>query len=119
MCRSNRHSTLFHHDLVGSGNLRNLARTKLAVIDVGSTSSSNPRRLRRSIDGNEDHVGSLDFGVDVSGEKEILASTCLDYLKEAWLVNRELISVPSINLVLGDITHANTDLQTNALTSVS
>lgn len=88
----------------------NLTGTEFAVLDVGGTSSSNTCGLSWGVDRNKDDISLFDLSIDISGKEKILSPASLNDLKKTWLVNRKVITIPSINLLLRDISNANTDL---------
>jgi hypothetical protein len=107
---SYRDSAFLNDNLACGGNLSNLAGTKFTVLDVCGTSSSNTCGLSWGVDRNKDDISPFDLSIDISGKEKILPPASLNDFKQTRLVNRKVITVPSINLLLGDISDANTDL---------
>ena len=101
---------LLHDDLVGGGNLGNLTGAELAVLDVGGTSGADALRLGRGVDGDEDDVGLVDLVVDVGREEQVATAALLNDLGQTGLVDGQIVAVPGIDLLLGKIHDANTDL---------
>ena len=84
--------------------------TKLAILDVGSTPGSNSLGFSGSVDGDENNICRLDFGINVSGEEKIPSTRALYDVKETRLVNGQVVSVPCINLLLIEIDDAYANL---------
>ena len=101
---------LLHDDLVGRRDLGNFPGAQLAVLDVGGPSGADALRLGRGVDGDEYDVGLDDLGVDVGGKEQVAAAALLDDLGKARLVDGQIVAVPGIDLFLGQVYDADTNL---------
>ena len=117
--RAHRDRTLLDDDLVALGDLGNGTSTQLAILNVGRTTSTDTLGLGGRVDTDEDNVGTLDLVGQVGREEEVLVAAALHDLQEARLVDGQVIGVPSINLLLGDVDNGNADLKGDVLARFS
>mmetsp|Transcript_10884 Transcript_10884/g.21739 ORF Transcript_10884/g.21739 Transcript_10884/m.21739 type:complete len:484 (+) Transcript_10884:310-1761(+) len=103
---------LLHDDLALGGHLGDVAGRELAVFDVGRPPGPDAVELGGGVDGDEDHVRVLHHLVHVGGEKKVLVARLLHHRVEARLVDREVIAIPSVNLLLGEVQHRHLDVGT-------
>lgn len=108
---TNGDGTLFDDDLVGGGDLCNMTSAELTIFDICGPTSTNSLSLGGSVDGNKDDISVLDFLVKVGREEKISTTTFLDDIEQFGLVNWELVSVPSIDLLLGNIDDGDLNLR--------
>lgn len=101
---------LLHHNLVGGGNLGNLTSAELAVFDVRGTAGSDALGLGRGVDGDENDVGIVNLGVNVGREKQVATAALLNDLGQTGLIDGQIVAVPGIDLLLGKVHDADTDL---------
>jgi hypothetical protein len=67
------------------------------------------RELCGRVDGDEDDVGRGDLSVNVIGEEEVLAPGLHHHLLQARLVDGELVRVPGLDLLHGNVHHRHAD----------
>ena len=56
------------------------------------------------------NVGLVDLGVNVGGKEQVATAALLDDLGKARLVDGQIIAVPGIDLLLGQVNDADSDL---------
>ena len=110
LCRTNGHRALLHNNLARFRNFRNFSRTKLAILHVGRTPGTNTHGFGGGVDGNEDNVGVFDFGINVGGEEKVAATALFDDGGQAGFIDGKGGGVPSVDLFLGEIDYADTNL---------
>lgn len=67
------------------------------------------RELCGRVDGDEDDVGRGDLRVNVIGEEEVLAPGLHHHFLQARLVDGELVGVPGLDLLHGNVNHRHAD----------
>lgn len=109
--RAHGHGGLLDDDLVGGGDLCDLARAGLAVLGVGGAAGADAALLGGRVDAHEDDVGLVDVLVQIRREEEVLAPARVHELLEPGLVDGNLVRVvPLGDLRLGNVHHDHFDV---------
>mmetsp|Transcript_19425 Transcript_19425/g.58538 ORF Transcript_19425/g.58538 Transcript_19425/m.58538 type:complete len:217 (+) Transcript_19425:924-1574(+) len=110
--RLHRHGRLLDDDLAPVCVLRDRTADTLNETEVCRAPGTQALHLRRRVHRRKNDVGLLDALLHVCREEQILATALLHNLCEAWLVDRQIVGIPSADAGLVQVHDVHLDLRT-------